>query len=155
MEHGWQGRYIEGYELAEKYHLKFVMGAEAYWVKDRNEKDGTNAHIYLGARNENGRRCLNDVLAEANITGFYRRPRVDIPLLLSLPSDDIIVTTACLAYWQYDDVDDITLRLRDHFKDNFFLEVQYHNEEKQRRVNEHVLELSHAPARHTVPCFGR
>lgn len=144
MEHGWQGRYIEGYELAEKYHLKFVMGAEAYWVKDRNEKDGTNAHIYLGARNENGRRCLNDVLAEANITGFYRRPRVDIPLLLSLPSDDIIVTTACLAYWQYDDVDDITLRLRDHFKDNFFLEVQYHNEEKQRRVNEHVLELSHA-----------
>lgn len=144
MEHGWQGRYIEGYELAEKYHLKFVMGAEAYWVKDRNEKDGTNAHIYLGARNENGRRCLNDVLAEANITGFYRRPRVDIPLLLSLPADDIIVTTACLAYWQYEDVDDITLRLRDHFKDNFFLEVQYHNEEKQRRVNEHVLELSHA-----------
>ena len=143
MEHGWQGRYIEGYELAEKYHLKFVMGAEAYWVKDRNEKDGTNAHIYLGARNENGRRCLNDVLAEANITGFYRRPRVDIPLLLSLPADDIIVTTACLAYWQYDNVDDITLRLRDHFKDNFFLEVQYHNEEKQRRVNEHVLELSH------------
>lgn len=144
MEHGWQGRYIEGYELAEKYHLKFVMGAEAYWVKDRNEKDGTNAHIYLGARNENGRRCLNDVLAEANITGFYRRPRVDIPLLLSLPANDIIVTTACLAYWQYEDVDDITLRLRDHFKDNFFLEVQYHNEEKQRRVNEHVLELSHA-----------
>lgn len=144
MEHGWQGRYIEGYELAEKYHLKFVMGAEAYWVKDRNEKDGTNAHIYLGARNENGRRCLNDVLAEANITGFYRRPRVDIPLLLSLPADDVIVTTACLAYWQYDDVDDITLRLRDHFKENFFLEVQYHNEEKQRRVNEHVLELSHA-----------
>lgn len=144
MEHGWQGRYIEGYELAEKYHLKFVMGAEAYWVKDRNEKDGTNAHIYLGARNENGRRCLNDVLAEANITGFYRRPRVDIPLLLSLPANDIIVTTACLAYWQYEDVDGITLRLRDHFKDNFFLEVQYHNEEKQRRVNEHVLELSHA-----------
>lgn len=142
MEHGWQGRYIEGYELAEKYGLKFVVGAEAYWVKDRTEKDSSNCHIYLGAKNENGRQCLNDVLAEANITGFYRRPRVDVPLLLSLPADDIIVTTACLAYWQYDDVDDITLRLRDHFKDNFFLEVQYHNVEKQRRVNEHVLELS-------------
>lgn len=142
MEHGWQGRYIEGYELAEKYGLKFVMGAEAYWVKDRTEKDSSNCHIYLGAKNENGRQCLNDVLAEANITGFYRRPRVDVPLLLSLPADDIIVTTACLAYWQYDDVDDITLRLRDHFKDNFFLEVQYHNVEKQRRINEHVLELS-------------
>lgn len=148
MEHGWQGRYIEGYELAEKYGLKFVVGAEAYWVKDRTEKDSSNCHIYLGAKNENGRQCLNDVLAEANITGFYRRPRVDVPLLLSLPADDIIVTTACLAYWQYDDVDDITLRLRDHFKDNFFLEVQYHNVEKQRRINEHVLELS---KRYSIP----
>ena len=142
MEHGWQGRYIEGYELAEKYGLKFVEGAEAYWVKDRREKDGANCHIYLGAKNENGRRCLNDVLAEANISGFYRRPRVDIPLLMSLPSSDLIVTTACIAYWKYDDADEITLRLRDHFKENFFLEVQYHNMEQQYRVNEHVLELS-------------
>ena len=141
MEHGWQGRYIEGFELAQKYGLKFVSGVEAYWVKDRTEKDKTNCHIYLGARNERGRRAMNDILAEANITGFYGRPRVDIPLLLSLNPDDFIVTSACLAYWYYDDADEITLQLRDHFKENFFLEVQYHNTEKQMAVNEHILEL--------------
>lgn len=141
-EHGWQGRYIECYELAHQYGLKFLEGAEAYWVKDRFEKDRTNSHIFLGAKNERGRRALNSALAEANITGFYGQPRLDIPLLLSLPRDDIWVTTACVAYWKYEDIDDITKRLRDHFRENFFLEVQYHDEDKQRVVNEHILELS-------------
>lgn len=141
-EHAWQGRYIECFELAQKYDLKFLMGAEAYWVKDRFEKDRSNCHIFLGAKNEKGRRALNSALAEANITGFYGQPRLDIPLLLSLPGDDIWVTSACLAYWKYDDIDDITKRFRDHFGNNFFLEVQYHNEDKQRRINEHVLNLS-------------
>ena len=141
-EHGWCGRYIEGYELAQKYGLKFVAGAEAYWVKDRFEKDRTNCHIYLGAKNEKGRRALNVVLSEANITGFYAQPRLDIPLLLSLPKEDIIVTSACIAYWKYEDIDDITLRLQEHFKENFFLEVQYHNLDVQRKVNTHIIELS-------------
>lgn len=147
-EHGWQGRYIEGYELAAKYNLKFVFGAEAYWVKDRSEKDRTNCHIYLGAKTEKGRRALNDTLAEANISGFYGQPRLDIPLLLSLPPEDVLVTTACVAYWRYDDIDDITLRLQDHFKENFFLEVQYHNFDIQRKVNAHILELS---KQHNIP----
>lgn len=148
MEHGWQGRYIEGFELAQQYGLKFVSGVEAYWVKDRFEKDRSNCHIYIGAKNERGRRAMNDVMAEANITGFYIRPRLDIPLLLSLPADDVIVTTACVAYWKYEDIDDITLRLRDHFRENFFLEVQYHNMDKQIAVNEHVLDLR---AKHNIP----
>lgn len=99
-------------------------------------------HIWLGARNERGRRALNSALAEANISGFYGQPRFDIPLLLELPGDDIWCTTACLAYWKYDNIDDITKRFLDHFGKNFFLEVQYHNDDKQRRINEHILDLS-------------
>lgn len=140
-EHGWQGRYIECYELANQHDLKFLEASEAYWVKDRFEKDRSNCHIFLGAKNEKGRRALNSALAEANITGFYGQPRLDIPLILSLPPDDIWVTTACIAYWRYDDIDDITKRFRDHFGNNFFLEVQYHAEDKQRRINEHILDL--------------
>lgn len=141
VEHGWQGNYYEGYKAAKKAGLKLLIGAEAYWVKDRTEKDNTNAHICLLAKNERGRRALNDVLSEANLTGFYSRPRVDIPLLLNLPANDLWVTTACVAYWQYPDIDDITLRLADHFGDNFFLEVQYHNTERQQELNQHILSL--------------
>lgn len=141
-EHGTQGRYIEGYELAKKYNLKFVFGCEAYWVKDRLEKDRTNCHIYIAARNENGRQAINDILSEANITGFYGQPRIDIELILSLPASDVIVTTACVAFWKYDDIDEIVVRLHKYFKKNFYLEVQYHNTEKQKATNERILKLS-------------
>lgn len=141
-EHGWQGRYVETYEVAKKYGLKFLFSTEAYWVKDRFDKDGTNCHIFLAAKNENGRRCLNDVLAEANITGRYIRPRLDIPLLLSLPPKDVWVTTACLAFWKYDDAEDIIQTLHDHFKENLYLEVQYHNTQQQRDLNRKILKIS-------------
>ena len=141
VEHGWQGNYYECWKTAKKYNLKLLIGAEAYWVRDRTEKDNTNAHICLLAKNEEGRRALNDALSEANLTGFYGRPRVDVPLLLSLPRDDLWVTTACVAYWQYPDIDDITRRLADHFGSNFFLEVQAHNTDKQVMLNQHILEL--------------
>ena len=140
-EHGYQGRYIETVQLAGQYGLKPLIGAEAYWVRDRFEKDGTNCHIFLGAKNEHGRQALNDILSEANITGFYRQARVDLPLLFSLPSEDIIVTTACIAFWKYEDADRIVADLFRHFGKNFFLEVQYHNTESQKRLNERILEL--------------
>lgn len=139
MEHGHQGRYIEGYDLSKEFGLKFLFGTEAYWVKDRQTDDGSNCHIYLGAKNENGRRAINNILSEANLTGFYRRPRIDVPLILSLPSEDVWVTTACVAYWKYDDIDTLTERFAEHFGKNFFLEVQYHDTERQRELNSHIL----------------
>lgn len=141
VEHGFQGRYFEVVDLAKEYGLKPLIGAEAYWVKDRREKDGTNCHICLLAMNENGRLALNDVLAEANITGFYRQPRVDIPLIMSLPKDDVIVTSACVAGWKYEDADNIWLDFYNHFGKNFFLEVQYHNTTSQRGLNKRILGL--------------
>lgn len=142
VEHGWQGNIIDYYNLAKDNDFKFLVGAEAYWVRDREEKDRTNCHICLLAKNENGRRALNDALSEANISGFYGQPRLDIPLILTLPRDDIWVTTACVAYWKYEDANEITLRFADHFRDNFFLEVQYHNTDSQKSLNENILSLA-------------
>ena len=165
VEHGWQGYYYQCYELAQKYGLKFIFGAEAYWVKDRKKeyeeidsktnkpklnkdgtikknKDKTNGHIILLAKNENGRRAINRILSTANEDGYYFKPRVDLELLLSLPANDVMVTTACVAYWQYEDIDNITLQLFKHFKKNFYLEIQYHDTDKQRLISKRTLELS-------------
>lgn len=144
MEHGWCGRYIEGYELEQQYSLKFVQGAELYWVKDRFEKDRSNCHIYVGAMNENGRRALNDIASEACMTGYYYQPRVDLELLTQLPPEDVVVTSACVAGWKYEDADEIMKRLANHFGSNFFLEVQYHNTDLQRELNERVLKLHYS-----------
>lgn len=142
VEHGWQGYYFETYELARKYDLKFIFGAEAYWVKNRFEKDRTNGHIIMLAKNENGRRAINSILSTANEDGYYFRPRVDVELLLSLPADDVMITTACIAFWHYDDIEDILVQLHNHFKKNLFLEIQYHDTESQVKLNQRILALS-------------
>ena len=36
VEHGYQGRYIESFEMAEKYNLKYLFGVEAYFVPDKD-----------------------------------------------------------------------------------------------------------------------
>lgn len=142
MEHGWQGYYYDCFELAQKYNLRFIFGAEAYWVKDRSSKDRTNDHIILLAKNENGRRAINDILSEASETGYYFKPRVDLELLLSLPATDVMVTTACIAFWKYEDSEEIIQRLHKHFRENLFLEIQYHNVPSQIELNKRILELS-------------
>ncbi|EQC1535554.1 PHP domain-containing protein [Clostridium botulinum] len=141
-EHGFQGNYWETYDLAKKYNLKFIFCAEAYWVKNRFDKDRTNSHIILSAKNENGRRAINRILSHANIEGYYHKPRVDLELLLSLPPKDVFVTSACIAFWKYEDIDEIVLKLYNHFKENFMLEVQYHNTSSQKELNKHILQLS-------------
>lgn len=165
VEHGWQGYYHAAFELAKKYNLKFVFGTEAYWVKDRLKeyeerdkntgeikltKDGTpkmvkdrsNNHIIILAKNETGRRAINRILSEANETGYYYKPRLDLDLIFSLPPNDVFVTSACVGFWSYEDSDDIVVRLHDYFQDNFMLEIQNHNTDKQKQLNQHIKELS-------------
>jgi len=118
VEHGWQGVYFRVYNDLEQFNkknnlnIKFVFGTEMYWVKNRFEKDNSNCHIILLAKNDNGRKAINKAISIAYKTGYYYKGRMDIELLLSLPKDDIFVTTACVAFWnKYDDIDDIVLNI--------------------------------------------
>lgn len=164
VEHGWQGYYYQCFELAQKYNLKFIFGAEAYWVLDRKKEypdlnpngeplfdkngvakthlDKTNAHIVLLAKTEKGRRAINSILSTANEDGYYFKPRIDLELLLSLPANDVMVTSACVAFWKYDNIEEVVLKLKNHFQNNFYLEIQYHNTDSQKRLNQKILELS-------------
>ena len=152
-EHGWQGRYIECYDLAKQYGLKFLFAAEAYWVWDRHEEDRSNCHIWIGAKNENGREWINEVLSQANEDGFYYQPRLDEELLDLLPAGDVWITTACVAGWKYLGEEEERLKalwkkLYDKHGDNFMFEVQYHPSERQKELNRYILNLRkeiHAP----------
>ncbi len=143
IEHGWAGRQVDAIELGIKNNIKPIIGCETYWVFDRFSKDKTNAHLMLLCKNENGRKALNRILSEANISGFYYRARSDMELILSLPPKDIWCTTACIGgIWKYENHDEIIMKFYDHFKENFFLEVQNHNIDRQKEVNRHILDLS-------------
>ena len=145
-EHGWQGRYIECHDLAKQYGLKFLFAAEAYWVWDRHEEDRSNCHIWIGAKNENGREWINEVLSQANEDGFYYQPRLDEELLDLLPAGDVWITTACVAGWKYlgeeeERIKALWKKLYDKHGDNFMFEVQYHPSERQKELNRYILNL--------------
>ena len=181
-EHGYQGRYIEYYELAKtcmnydknnpqckdcsrvigscersSKPLKFLFVVEAYFVWDRFEKDNTNAHLVIAAKNEKGRKAINKILSEANMTGYYYRARIDWDLLMMLPEDDVWITTACIgginrytkdnvkseklySLWkEHSDIysspyELLVDKLHQKFGDNLYLEVQCHNTDIQKQA---------------------
>lgn len=149
VEHGWQGVYFRIYDDLEVFNkvnnsnIKFVFGTEAYWVKDKSDKNSPIHHIILLAKNDKGRKAINRAIYQSfNVEdGYFNyRNRMDMNLLLSLPSDDVFVTTACVAFWEKESVDDCVIRLNEHFK-SFYLEVQAHNTDNQKEVNTHILKL--------------
>ena len=143
-EHGNQGAYHQCASLADKYNLRWRYVTEAYFVKDRHEKDNTNCHIILAAKTRKGVGDLNFILSEANISGYYYRPRIDLELLLSLDPKDVFVTTACIAgMFKYgeEEATRLILRMAAHFRGSFMLEVQYHNTGKQKELNRFLLKI--------------
>ena len=144
IEHGWTGRFIEAVELGLELGLKPIIGSEAYFVKDRFSKDATNAHIVILAKNESGRKQLNLALSEANLTGFYYKPRLDLELLQTLSPENVWVTTACPGgVWKYGaESEEILLFLHRHFQNSLFLEVQNHNTDVTKAINFRILDLS-------------
>lgn len=162
-EHGTQGDWFGCHDLAAEYGLKWRYVSEAYFVEDRNPElgDKNNCHIILAAKTRKGIGDINEALSEANISGYYFRPRVDMEILMSLDPKDVFVTTACLGgVWRYGFIkdeeaedgepgyhydfskpDDIVRKLHAHFGDSFMLEIQYHNVDKQKIINRHILEL--------------
>ena len=150
VDHGVQGNYFKCWETAQAHGLKFVYGVEAYWVLDRKQEDKTNAHIVLLAKNKPGIWQINEMLSTANEDGYYHVPRVDIELLKKLDPENVLVTTACVAFWgkvdkatsdvnwHYESKENILElfhQLREHFGDSLMLEVQCHNTKWQKQVN--------------------
>lgn len=184
LEHGYQGVWTHCLNTLEHFNnehkddtenyepIRFVYGIEGYFVKHHEDKDDTNNHIVLLAKNINGMKALNKANAKTFISNetiesgnaklffdydgtepyFYKRNRYDLDLLLSLPPKDVMVTTACVGFWGYStadgrlidttETDEIILKLHDHFKDNFFLEVQANKSLLQKKINFHILKLS-------------
>lgn len=142
--HGCSSNVFEAYDLCQNYNLKCIYGMEMYYTDNRQEKIRDNTHIVVIGLTKNAYYEINRISSEANKTGFYYHPRVDMELLLSLPKDEVIITTACInnrIYNRDDGVEKFLLPLKDYFGDNFMLEVQDHKHKIQMEWNKKILEL--------------
>ena len=142
-QHGWSGKFLEAYDLCKKNNLKMVYGAELYMVKDRKEKDNSNYHIIIIAKNQDGFYELNEIMSESNRSGFYYKPRIDIELIKRLNPNNFFITSACVGgiLRPSDDMKTLFETVYGHFGKNFYLEVQNHPFDIQINHNRNMLML--------------
>lgn len=142
-QHGWTGKYLEAYDLCEKNNLKMIYAAELYMVKDRKEKDNSNYHVVIVAKNQDGFYELNEIMSESNKTGFYYKPRIDIELIKRLNPNNFIITSACVGgiLRPSNDMKVMFETIYGHFNKNFYLEVQNHQYDIQTNHNKNMLLL--------------
>ena len=142
-QHGWSGKFLEAYDLCKKNNLKMVYGAELYMVKDRKEKDNSNYHVIIIAKNQDGFYELNEIMSESNRSGFYYKPRIDIELIKRLNPNNFFITSACVGgiLRPSDDMKTLFESVYGHFGKNFYLEVQNHPFDIQINHNRNMLML--------------
>ena len=143
-EHGNRSNVWQQFEVALKYSsddfkMTPLAAAEAYFVPDRTVKEHRGYHLILVAKNMEGFYELNEILSEANLTGFYYHARVDFELLRRLNHKNFICTTACVAGI---DTEELAVELSNIFRENFYLEVQPHPQQIQIERNKWLLEMS-------------
>ena len=142
--HGYQGNIFEYYNLCKENNVKLIGGVETYYVPNRLEKDKSNYHLVIIAKNKRGFKQINKIMSEANLTGYYYKPRIDDELLFSLNPNDILITSACVAsrLRNEEGAEKWIVKMKDYFGDNFYLEVQNHNVEIQKTYNKRILEYA-------------
>lgn len=143
-EHGNRSNVWQQFDLAKKYSdenfkMTPLAAAEAYFVPDRTVKEHRGYHLILVAKNMEGFYQLNEILSEANLTGFYYHARVDFELLERLNYRNFLCTSACVAG---PGEEETLIRLRNIFRENFYLEVQSHPQQVQIDRNKWMVELS-------------
>lgn len=142
--HGSGGDIFEARDLCDKYGIKCFFGVEGYIVPNPLDKDNRNYHIIIIPKTNEARKKVNYITSHASEEGFYYKPRIFLEDLLKLNKEDIYLTSACVAGLMHDK-DSIELLLKplvEHFGQNFFLEVQNHQDEFQKEINKRCLQFS-------------
>lgn len=155
-DHGVMYGAIEFYEACEASGVKPIIGMEGYLTKrGRNRKDRdvnfdkSPHHLLMLAINNAGYHNLMRLASLAQLEGFYYKPRVDHALLEEL-NEGIIATSGCLAAeiprlivaGQLDEARAAVRWYQSTFADRFYFELQDHELEDCRRVNQTLVDWS-------------
>ena len=152
-DHGTMFGVIDFYRACMAAGVKPIIGVEAYLAPRRmgerdSKLDRRAYHMLLLARNETGYRNLLRLTSAAQLHGYYYNPRIDREMLAA-HAEGLIATSGCLASQipsaimegQDDAARELIGWYVDVFgKENFFLELQQHDIEELRLVNNWLIQ---------------
>jgi len=145
-EHGNMLSAIAFYKAAKAAGIKPIIGCEIYTTEDRFHKKSTQKghgnyhHLILLAMNNNGYKNLVKIVSKGYTEGFYYKPRVDKKVLREY-NEDLICLSGCIAgepqqeivKGNYDRAKEIVLEYADIFPERYYLEVQNHGLEDEKK----------------------
>ncbi len=155
-DHGAMYGVVEFFRAARRAGIRPIIGMEAYLARrsmeDRDpELDSRPYHLLLLARNQTGYKNLLKLASEAQLRGYYYRPRVD-KALLEQYAEGLIATSGCLAAeipraFEAGQDDRELRELIGWYQDvfgpeHFFLELQQHDIPQLERLNRWLVENS-------------
>jgi DNA polymerase III alpha subunit len=158
-DHGNLHGALSFYNKVKAEGVKPIIGIEAYYARgSRKEKGPTNLepgekatnHLVLLAKNLTGYQNLIKLTSLSYTEGYWRKPRIDRELL-SQHSEGLIGLSACISGVppslllrdKFDDAARAALEFEEILgKGNYYLEIQEHGLDAQRRIRRPLLELS-------------
>ncbi len=144
---------VQFYDEAHKRGIKPIIGCEAYVTQQSRSvaaESNRYNHLVLLCENLEGYRNLIQLVSSGYLDGFYYKPRIDKDLLAA-HSKGLIALSACLRgevneallEKEYEEGRRLAYTYLDIFgKENFFLEVQDHGLEQDRKLLPNVYRLS-------------
>ena len=145
---------VQFHDTVREHGVKPIIGCEAYVArrgrKDRSGRSDQSNHLVLLATNTRGYRNLVKLVSRSFLEGFYYRPRIDRELL-DQHADGLVALSACLkgsvawnlAQDRYPEARKEAGELAEIFgPGNFYLELQDHGIEEQRKVNGEMVRLA-------------
>ena len=137
-DHGVMYGAVNFYRACRAEGIRPIIGCEVYVApRARTDReyglDNQYSHLILLCKDETGYRNLSYLVSMGFIEGFYVKPRIDWPLLYE-HSEGLVCLSGCLAgeipqkivSGQYEAAKARAIELREHFGDDFYLEIQRH-----------------------------
>ena len=154
-DHGVMYGVIDFYRACKARGIHPVIGCEVYLAPhsrfDRSYVNGEwHSHLILLCENMTGYRNLIHMVSLGFAEGFYMKPRIDMDLLRQ-HSEGLICLSACLAgvipralaEGDMDGAYELCEQFLEIFdRDHFYLEVQDHGIEVQKKVNDGLYKLA-------------
>ena len=145
-DHGVMYGAVDFYKECKKQGIKPIIGCEVYVAPqsrfDKTSSYGKYYHMVLLCKNQMGYQNLIKLVSKGFTEGFYSKPRVDDELLAKY-HEGLVCLSACLAGeipqklldGDYNAAKSKAEFYRDMFgRDNFFIELQNHGIEEQKRI---------------------
>ncbi len=159
-DHGVMYGAVEFYNALKKKGVKPIIGCEVYVaarsrLQKEGKQDSSGYHLILLAKNETGYRNLCYMVSMSFIDGFYMKPRIDMELL-SGNSEGLIALSGCVGgkipqlilSGSMEEAEKYALEMKALFGDDFYLEVQNHGLDDERKVAYGIKVISE---RHKIP----